>query len=385
MAIREILESNKNEPGFATRQGFALGRGLESGGHLFNLLARILGEPQSFQPQSEELRQSLGYTPEQLRPQGGFEGILQRSLESAPTAAAFPIGGIGRTALGTVGGATSGQAAESLGLGPLGQTIATLGGELATRGGIRAIPSVTKEPQKFGGLPQLYKEAESTTKEALASGIKQADVMKFLDEPIKRAEQVYRTGSKATRSALKEVERAIDNGLSKGKMDFSDALDIRRTIDEISKQKDLSKSAFDIMKHYREEINNFLKYYNPANPKFAKSLTKQDKIHQINQMSKSMNQILEGYTKGFYSSKIPAPLSKLLAKGQEIVSRAAIIAKNDPKLLGKYYWKAAISAADRDLPAFANSLSNMNKIIENKYPQKKPTSNIPGKGIFEIL
>jgi hypothetical protein len=378
MPITRVKEAPQvQDPGTLAKSIDYLLGGLTVPSNIYKNVLGYLGEPSNLGPGFQELyRQKSGYTPQQLQPSAFGENVLQRFLEYAPITAATGGGipGLASTGIGA-GLATGGK---ELGLPEWAQTLLHLGGELASGRAISAIPTTGKQAARsFGGLPELY-NTERLAAEAAAGVKPTGPISDFLAKPFAKAEKLYDTLPKESQGILKEVQRIMRNLKGhKGTGNFLEALNARRSLDEISKN--APKQLYDVLGDFRKELNNFLKYNNPVNPEFAANLTRADKIKQLEELIKPMNKMVQDWEKGFFLGKIGGPLRKILAKGTESLSRAAILIKNDPELALKYFNKLGNAVIKDNAPAGANVLSQINKAVTKENNKPKITSVKRGK------
>jgi len=375
MPVRKApsLQTDNKGPELLERLKFALARGTELPTHAVNYIDRLLQEdPTSahlsrIEPITETMMKEKGYSSEQLQPQSFIENIGQRFLEKTPLAA---ISGP-QALISSAVGSTAGAGAEQLGVSPGGQTAIDLMADLFTGRQLRKIPTIGKPRHvESGGLDKIYKDQQAITESSAKTGVQGSIITPFLEKPRKLLSKIYDKGSNATRRDLLEIDRILENAADiHGNSDFMEALKIRREIDSLIPT--ATNSAKHVLMKTRSGINDFLKRFNPANPEFAKSLTKEDQIYTLQQMAKSAEDYAKNWATGVYASKIGKPLLKTFAKGAEIISHSAVLLNNDPKLFGKYVYNAAQAAAKNNKSAFINAITRLEK-INNREERKSP-------------
>lgn len=393
MPVRRVLNNDQgktqgeNQPDIFSRLGTAAIRGLEAPGETLNTIAQLLGQPKLLQgsPIAERIPAAFGYKPEQLKPKGTLESFGQRALEYIPSTVAFG-GGIPNV-LATLAGAGAATGAQQLGLSKPYQDVAHLGTELASGRLLNAIPTIAanKNPDTFGGLAGMYGKQKAITEQALESGVKSAPLGEKFNKAYKGLQEAFSTGTDKTRKILTQADRIISNSLNPdGSLDYAKGLVTRQNLDMLLKN--APDKAKDSLFKIRESLNDFLKHNNLANPNYAKSLTKQDRIAEISSLNKQMVNSIQDWTnnlsKGVYSKFLSKPGHSIIGKAGEIGSRFAILAKNDPKLAAEYYTRAIAAAGKRNIPELAGVLTRMEKIADKKAP--KATEVKAGK-IYRVL
>ncbi len=393
MPVRRVLNEAKeqqqgaNQPGIFPRLGAAALRGLEAPGETLNTLAQWFGQPKLLQgsPIAERVPAAFGYKPEQLRPQGALESFGQRALEYIPSTIA--TGGGIPNVLSTLAGAGAATGIQQLGLSKPYQDVAHLGTELASGRLLNAIPTIAanKTPDTFGGLSGMYGKQKAVTEQALEAGAKGAPLGEKFNKAYRGLQEAVSVGTDKSKKLLTQADRMISNSLKPdGTLDYAPALMLRQNIGTLAKN--ATGQAKDALFKTYDSLNDFLKHNNLANPAYAKSLTQQDKIAEINSLNKSMVSAIQDWTnslsKGVYSKFLSKPGHSTIGKAAEIGSRFAILAKNDPKLASEYYTRAIFAAGKRNVPEIIGILNRMEKIADKKAP--KATEVKKGK-IYRVL
>lgn len=274
---QQPMQPENNEPAnFLTRGAYALGRGAESGGDLFNALMGLIGEPQTFKSNVEQLREKAGYTPQQVAPQSPLEEILHGGISKLP--ASFALGGgIPQAALGFLGsGARKG--AEELGLGPIGQTVAELGTEIGGSAAYRGLGPSSIRKKLRPEMKKLYQIAEHEV-----TKVPKQDATKVTDFLNKTIEELPTSGlDSPTRKVLKTELDNIGKNIAKNEIDPAIVWKSKKHIGNLLKT-ELAKtdSNMPLVNLYKRTIGNLnenLSEVASKFPKFGESFNKAEDI-----------------------------------------------------------------------------------------------------------
>lgn len=287
---------SQNEAGLLTRGAFALGRGLEAPGHLFNAVAGLIGEPQSFEPQSEVLREKLGYTPQQLQPKNLLESIVQGGLEKIPTTAALG-GGAVQAGLGFLGSAAK-EKAKQAGFGPLAQAGIEFGTEVLGSAGARGL-----RPGK------IRNDLRSEMKQGYALADK-----KIAKIPTQDATQ------------LKESLTTIIDDLPTSGLNSAERNIVRKELINLEKNILHDKILPSNVLKYKRHVNNLIKN------EFKKSDPNSALINQYRRTVGALNENLASTGKRFKSFGAPYQRSEDIFKGLDTPSAITRLLENNTSL-----------------------------------------------------
>jgi len=381
MPVRRVLsnpnqQQSPNDPGIFTRLGSAIGRGIEAPGEAINSLAQLVGEPALLQgkPITQRITEGLGYNQQQLQPKSTLEEFGQRALQSIPSTLAFGGGIPG--ALSTTAGAGVATGAKQLGASPAVQDALHFGTEFGTRGLLNKIPTVAANKQApiYGGLSDLAGREGAYVENALEKGAKGSKVAPALQDSFNNLAEGIRSGTNKDRQSLNQVDRILSNLINPdGSLDFAPALTARQQIGQLIKT--ATGKAKSVLTDLYKNINKHLKTDNLTNPEYAKTLSRKDRIIEIDNLQKAAKQGLDewiqGLPKGQYSKWIGSPIGKTIGKLGDIFTRFAILAKNDPELGARHYWEVTKALTKNNLPEVIGAVNRINKLVEKEIPRAK--------------
>lgn len=377
--IEDDIQQDKPQESYlqqAKRIGTSAGlqalKGVESLGSIpTDIRDYLYGIKSPVQKPSEFIEKEAGLTPEYLQPRNVGERYLQRLANFAPLAAGGGLGALGRTAAGTGIATLLGEvgAPEPV------KDIAQFGTELA----LGRVPKDVPFLGKLGGTIPSIRGAQKLEDSLMRAAVKPESKARsnLIMDAIKTVEEKLTTEvNKEYSNQIKNAIRTIGQNITKGEINPTKAVDLRKTLYKLG-----SKLPKDISAAYIEPlttgINNFFSVYAAENPTFYKHLSARDKLTSL----KNMNSVAGNLVTKLQLGKLPGGelatdiVNSIITEGERF-SRG-IIGNSAAR---KYYFDAITSGIKSNPSLF---IKNINK-LPGKIPElRKENNTSKGNWIIE--
>ncbi len=365
-------------PGIVGRLGLATVKGFEAPGHALDALLQLIGEPKLQQGSlSEDIRQKLGYQPEQVLPQSIPESYAHRFLGQAPSAVAFgPLESLKGLALGS--GAATGL--EAAGAPEWAQDIAQIGTQLGhgrISGQVKPLTLGGRQKEAYGVVNKLVPEGAKSKSSAVVDGINKARQALSTESNEKITSKINH--------AISTIENNLEQfqGKSGSYLDPKKALDLRRKL--YRNVKNLPHDAKEYSKILTDSLNNFFADYSAQNPKFYEALNKADKYTQLKHMNSYLADAL-GEGSSLLVKGIPgaSQISKKLVQnvvGNTIGEGEKFIRRIGTSPLAREHYFDAFKAVTNNPPLAIKKLSELDEMLAAedagiKLLEEKPSSKV---------